>query len=258
MVRIKLNQIAGGAFLALALIGAQIAHADDKKTVLTRPLKAGVVTTYKATIKASVMGMDIVIEQSQKETIKSVKDDGTIVILSEDLGGKMTANGTEQEQKPGQPTTETRDKLGKLVDLVHEQDQGAPFTPEVQKLMSSIGELLMTDKEVGEGDSWETQLDNPVSKENKVKVKTTYQGIDKVAGVDLWKFKQTVEAIVDANGAKLAYETLEWVNPKDGLMEKTETKAKGVPSQIGTIDFTIAIQRVKAGDAAKADAKPDK
>ena len=256
MVRNQVNRIVGGAFLVLALVGAQHVRADDKKMALTRPLKAGTVTTYKATIKANVQGMDIILEQSQKQTIKSIKDNGNFVVYSEDLGGKITLNGTDQEQKPGAPSTETRDKLGKLIDLAHEQEPNAPFTQEIQKLMAATGELLLTDKEVGEGDSWDTTFDNPASKDNKVKIKTTYQGIDKVGGVDLWKFKQTSEAVVNADGSKMVNESTIWMNPKDGLMEKIDAKLKDVPTQFGPLELAMVIQRVKP--AAAADTKTDK
>ncbi len=249
MLRQPVYRMSGALMLAFALVGGHVARADGKKMVLTRPLKAGAVTTYKATIKANLQGMDIVIEQSQKQTIKSIKDDGTMAILSEDLGGTMKVNGAVQESKPGPPTTETRDKLGKLIEYTHEQSGQEPFSPEVQRLISSVGELLMTDKEVAEGDSWDTELDNPAFKDKKVKVKTTYQGIEKVGDVDLWKFKQTAEAVVNADGAKMVNESIIWLNPKDGLMEKLDGKVKDVPSQLGPLAFAIAISRVKAAPA---------
>ncbi len=252
MVRNPVCRALGGVLLALALMGAQNANADTKKMVLSRPLKVGGAVTYKATIKASVQGMDIVIEQTQKHTIKTVKDNGTVVTVSEDLGGVMKLNGMEQEQKPGAPTTETRDKLGKLVDFAHETDPGSPFAPDIQRLMASTSDIILSDKEVGEGDSWATELDNPASKENKAKVKTTYLGAEKVEGVELWKFKQTAEAVVNTDGTKITNEYTIWINPKDGLMEKLDGKVKDVPTQIGPVEFTIAVQRVKAAAAAKA------
>ena len=47
---------------------SQAVRADAKKMMLARPLKAGTVTTYKANIKANVQGMDVAIEQTQKQT----------------------------------------------------------------------------------------------------------------------------------------------------------------------------------------------
>ena len=250
MIRNQVKGVLGGMLFALTLIGIQNANAEAPKMMLARKLKAGVTTTYKATIKASVQGMDIVLEQSQKQTVKTVKDNGTTVVVSEDLGGVMKLNGMEQEQKPGAPTTETRDKLGKLLDYSHDQEQAAVFSPEIQKLMSATAELILTDKEVTEGDSWDTTLDNPASKENKVKVKTTYIGIEKVDGVDLWKFKQTTEAVVNTDGSKMVNESTIWINPKDGLMEKIDGKVKDVPTQLGPVDIAMVVQRVKAAGVA--------
>ena len=250
MFRNQVHGVLGGMLIALALIGTQTANAEGAKMAVTRKLKAGVTTTYKITIKANVQGMDIVLEQSQKQTVKTVKDNGTTVIVTDDLGGVMKLNGMEQEQKPGAPTTETRDKLGKLLDFSHEAEQTAVFSPEIQKLMSATAELILTDKEVAEGDSWETMLDNPASKENKVKVKSTYVGIEKVDGVDLWKFKQVTEAVVNADGSKMVNESTIWINPKDGLMEKTDGKVKDVPTQLGPVDIAMVVQRAKAAVGA--------
>jgi hypothetical protein len=113
----------------------------------------------------------------------------------------------------------------------------------------------LTDKEVAEGDTWETTFDNPASKDNKVKMKTTYLGAEKVGDLDLWKFKQTSEAVVNADGTKIVNESVIWMNPKDGLMEKLDGKYKDVPTQFGPVEFPINIQRVKP---AAADAKAAK
>src|SRR5207248_9768073 len=66
MVRNPIYGLFGGVLLAVALVGAQSANAEGAKMVLARKLKTGS-TTYKATIKTNVQGMDIEIEQSQKQ-----------------------------------------------------------------------------------------------------------------------------------------------------------------------------------------------
>ena len=254
MVRNQVNRLVCIMLACAALAGARNAHADDKKVMLKRTYKAMTVTTYKGTIKANIGGMDIEIQQKQKQTVKSVKENGNVVIVVEDLGS--TLNG--MEQPAGQPSTETRDKLGKLVDLVHDAGQNAPFTPEVEKVMSAVSDLILTDKEVAEGDSWETMLENAASKDHKIKIKTTYQGIDKVGGVELWKFKQVGEAVVNTDGSKMVNESTIWINPKDGLMEKMDAKLKEVPTtlpNVAPIDFTLAVERVKE---KAVDPKTDK
>jgi len=250
MTRNLMPRATCAALLAITLALAGNARADAKKMVLTRPLKAGTVANYKATIKANIMGTDAVIEQTRKQTIKEIKDNGNVVILSEDLGGTMKLGDQEQKQPAGPPATETRDKLGKLIEITQEQPENSPFTPEIQKLIAALGDLILTDKEVADGDTWETMLDNPASKDNKVKVKSTYQGIDKVEGVDLWKFKQISEAVVNADGTKMIVELAIWINPKDGLVEKVDGKTKDVPTQFGPIEFTLNLQRTKAEGSA--------
>jgi hypothetical protein len=249
MIRNVTPRATGALLLGLALTLAGAANADSKKMVVVRPLKAGASATYKATVKANVMGTDAVIERTQKQTIKEIKENGNVVILAEDLGGTMKLGAQEEKQPAGPPTTETRDKLGKLLSLTQDQQEASPFTPEIQKLIATVSDLILTEKEIGEGDNWETMLDNPASKDNKVKVTTTYQGTDKVDSVDLLKFKQVAEAVVNADGSKMVTEMTIWVNPKDGLLEKVDGKTKDVPTQFGPIEFTLALQRTKAAAA---------
>ena len=255
MLNPSMNRWMGGALIALALVSTQAVRADDKAVNLIVKPKVGAVTKYKSTIKATVMGMEINIETSEKMTIKEVKDNGDITVLTESLGGKMSVNGMEQDQPPTPPTTITRDKLGKLVDYKSEDQPGSPFSPEVQKLMVSISDTMLTDKDVKEGDTWDTEVDNPASKENKAKIKTTFLGIEKVDGVDCWKVKQSAEAIAGMNAEKMSYDATTWTNPKTGQPQKVEAKIKDVPTQFGPITFDMTMAVVK--NDKPADAKKD-
>ncbi|HLJ55735.1 MAG TPA: hypothetical protein VKT77_11920 [Chthonomonadaceae bacterium] len=240
-----------GALLGMALLAAA-AQAAGEKILLARHLKQGAVATYKGTIKTNLGGTDIELSLSQKQTIKVLKDNGTYVVLSEDLGGAIKVDGKEEPQMPSNPSTETRDKSGKLVDFAQELDANPVYTPEIHRLMIAMRELVLSDKEVAEGDAWDTLLDNPVIAESKAKVKTVYQGIDKIGGVDAWKFKQTAEAVVNADGSKMTNESTIWVNPKDGLTEKIEGKIKDLPTVTGPIDIVMTIVRARPADGAKA------
>lgn len=245
----------GGAFIALALVSAQAGRADDKTVNLIVKPKVGTVTKYKTKIKTSVSGTDIAIEESEKHTVKEVKDNGDVVLVSESLGGTISVGGMEMPQPATPPVTTTRSKLGKLLEFKTDEQPGSPFTPEVTRLIASISELVLNDKDVKENDSWESELDNPASKENKVKVKTTYVGMEKVDDVDCWKIKQSSEAVVGMNAEKMSCEFTAWVNPKTGVIQKSEGKMTDVPCQIPNVDkisFEI-VQTVDKGDTKKDD-----
>jgi hypothetical protein len=202
------NRVLGGALLAFALIGGQVARADDEKTVtlLVKP-KVGRVMRTKSVINTSVMGMDLVVNQSQKDTIKEVKDNGDVVAEIADEGTTISIGGMDQDQPAGPPFNYTRDKIGKIKEFKRAEENG--FTsPEIAKLMATLSAFILTDKAVKTNDTWQTELDNPAVKEKKITVKDTYLGIDKVDGKEYWKVKQTAEAIVDADGNKVSYEII--------------------------------------------------
>ncbi len=250
---LKSNRMLGGVLLAFALIGSQMARADDAKPVnlLVAP-KAGRVTRTQSVIKTSVMGMDLLITQTQKDTIKEVKDNGDFVTEIADEGSVVNIGGQEQNQPAVAPRTVTRDKFGKVKD-VKADDAGNFMAPEVAKIMTLLSTSILTDKAVKTNDTWQTELDNPAVKEKKITVKDTYLGIDKIDGKEYWKVKQTAEAIVDADGNKLSYEITQWLNPADGNTVKIEGTIKDVPTQVGALTMQITSKAIKADEKTKAD-----
>lgn len=253
----QLNRVLGGALLALTLLSGQMARADDEKTVnlLVKP-KLGHVTHKNTVIKTSVMGMDIVVNQNSKDTVKEVKENGDVVVEIVDEGSTLNVGGMDRDQPMAPPRTITRDKFGKVKEYKSEDIAGF-MTPEVSRLLSMIATSLLTDKLVKANDTWQTELDNPAVKEKKVTVKDTFLGIDKIDGKDYWKIKQTAEAAVDTDGGKMNYEITEWINPVDGEAFKIDGVIKDVPTQVGTITMQITSKSVKASEKSKPEpAKP--
>ena len=251
---LKSNRVLGGVLLAFALFGSQIAQADDEKPVnlLVTP-KAGRVTRTQSVIKTSVMGMDLLITQTQKDTIKEVKDNGDFVTEIADEGSVVNIGGQEQNQPAVAPRTITRDKFGKVKE-VKADDASGFMAPEVSKIMTALSTSILTDKAVKTKDTWQTDLENPAVKEKKITVKDTYLGLDKIDGKDYWKIKQTAEAIVDADGNKLSYDITEWINPADGNTVKIEGTIKDVPTQVGPLTMQITSKAIKSDEKAKTDA----
>lgn len=260
---LKANRVLGGAFLALALLAGQVARAQDEKAVnlVVKP-KAGLVTRAVTTIKTSAMGMDIIVTQTQKDTVKEVKENGDVVVEVADEGSVLNIGGTDRDQPASPAFTITRSKLG-IVKESKREDASGFMTPEVGRLMTSLSSSIYPDKLVKTNDTWQTELENPAVKEKKITVKGTYLGLDKVEGKDYWKIKQSAEAFVDADGAKMSYEILQWINPKDGTLFKLEGTIKDVPTQVGPLTMQITSKALKLDEKVKpepkkADDKTDK
>ena len=255
----KPNRVLGAALVAFALLGSRTAHADTEKAVnlMVKP-RVGHTTRSKSVVKMTVMGRDLVITELEKDVVKEVKVNGDVVYENIHEGGTVSANGTETDQ-PASPTrTKTYDKFGKLKDYKNEDNSGFT-TPEVSALMESITTWILTDKPVKTNDTWETELENPVVKDKKVVVKSTYLGVEKVDGKDFWKLKQSTEAASDAEGGKIVYDCTEWVDPANGDTFKFEGTVKNLPTQFGPLTIHITTQALKADAKNKAEAaKPIK
>lgn len=257
----KLNHLLGGAALAFALVSSPMARADDEKAVslIVKP-KAGHITRTKTVIKTNFNGMDIVVNQAQKDTVKEIKENGDVVVEITDEGSTVTYGGTDHDTPAAAPRTITRDKVGKVKEYKSE-DQPGFMTPEVSKLMSVVSTFILTEKAVKKDDTWQTEIENPAVKAKKITVKGTYLGIEKIDGKDYWKIKQTTEAVVDTDGSKMTYDVTEWVNPADGEAVKIEGTVKDVPTQVGPLTMQMTSKVVKADDKEiptpkKPEAKP--
>jgi hypothetical protein len=255
----KTNVVLAGVVCAFALVGAQRVWAeekDEKPVTLAQTYKEGDAQRYKIEIQANVSVGDVTITQTNKVTVKEVKKTGDIVLVRTDEGGTFAFGGQEQPTQIGPPVTVTRDKMGRQLDFKHEEIAQNPFSPSVELLNAQLNELLLPDKPVKPKDTWQTELDNPVVEKKKIIVKGTFLGTEKVMGVELWKVKQTAEAVVDPNGSKCTTETTFWLDPANGHIIKMENDVKGIPTiQYGTMSWIYKMAAIKPGDEKKGDEK---
>ncbi|HLK55509.1 MAG TPA: hypothetical protein VKU00_03040, partial [Chthonomonadaceae bacterium] len=197
-----------GALALLALVGQPALRADDgadaaKPTTLTNPVKVKDTFQYKSTLSVSAGGADVVVEQGRKYTVKEIKDNGDIVYVVADLGGKFSINGGDMDIPPGASVTLTQDKTGKIIDYKPDANDQNPYLSDTtQYLVAMVDHIILPDKPVKPGDSWKTEAKNPAAKDKKVSIKTTFVGLDKVDGMPAWKIKQTLEAETE-DGSKM-------------------------------------------------------
>jgi hypothetical protein len=247
----KRNLALYSALLAFALLAGQVARADDAAAVtLGFKPKLGRVSRSKTVIKTTVMGMDVIVNQTQKSTVKEVKENGDFILEVVDEGSTINIGGTEQDQPAGMPRTITRDKFGKVKEA-KEVEGGGFMAPEISKLMTLLSTSIFADKAVKVDDTWQTELENPAVKEKKVTVKDTFLGIEKIDGKEYWKIKQTADAVLDADGSKMTYSFTAWLNPVDGEAFKVEGTVKDVPTQVGALTMEITSKSLPANDKEK-------
>jgi hypothetical protein len=219
-------------------------RADDAVT-LTRTYKEGTVLKYKTVNKVDANGMDVVLKHGDKITVKEIKPDGQVVTEHATGAGTLTIGGQDQEVPAGAPVTETYDKTGKLATYKADHADETYMSAPVQNLLEIAAHVILTDKPVKTGDTWQTEVDNPAVKGKKITIKGTYLGIEKKDGVDLWKIKQTLEADTGADGAKLTAEQTSYLDPADGHDVKSTADIKGVPTMYGVLNFKVEVALAK-------------
>lgn len=245
----SLYRTAAAACLVLAMFGAA-ALADDKPVTITHTPKEGDVGRFKTVINAEILGMQLVVTQESKHTIKEVKKNGDIVTVIKNEKTVVSVGGMEQPNPGDAPeVTEIRDKYGKLIEFKAPEIPGNPFSPDVQLMMAKLSDVIFSEREVKTGDTWNTEVENPIVKTEKAKVKTTYLGTEKVDGKDVAKIKQTAEAATKSEAKKMSGEMTYWVEPATGKLVKAEGKMTDVPiSPMGMdllMTFTMKIEPIK-------------
>jgi hypothetical protein len=256
--------IAVGALCGLILTGPMAVFAETSTSVarmqdamtLTRKVKAGDSVRYKTTLTLSANGADVTVEQNRKQTVKEVKESGETVTEITGEGDKLTVNGETNDIPPTAATTVTLDKSGKILSYKPAAADDPYLSTSTLHLLTLAEEIIFPDKAVKTGDSWKTEVDNPAVKEKKVVITTTFVGIEKVDGADVWKVKQTLEAET-AGGGSLKSEMTALVETTTGQTLSAEQSVTGVPtSELGALDWKAKLVRVKAEAAKPEVAKP--
>lgn len=231
---------------ALLLFAGGMSRADEKAAVnLARNVKVGDTVRQKITVSASVNGMDVTVVEIAKTTAKEIDKKGNITWMQEVESSKINVGGNELDGPATPPVNQVRDKNNKLVEFKAPEAAQEIMSPEVQKITAMGAEIILSEKAATADDSWTTEFENPIVKDKKVTVKTTFLGVDKVDGKDYWKFKQIASAATDKD-SKTTSEMTAWLNPETGTMFKMEASVKDVPTtQAGPISLTMKLETLK-------------
>jgi hypothetical protein len=237
--------VAAFAVSSVAVSMPAIARADDSPVTMKYIAKVGDVEHQQVLMKAMVQGIDAVVKNTQKRTVKDVKDTGETTYLVTDEGGTMTLMGNDQVQPAGPDVTIKRDKTGKIIDWKPAMDINGALSPELMRTLAQLYTLILPTDAVKTNDKWKVELDNPLFKDKKIKIENTYLGLEKVDGVSLWKIKQTTSVPTDGEGGIATFEGTFWLKPETAQAIKIEGAAKEVPSQFGKLSFTVVVSPVK-------------
>ena len=234
-----------------------ISRADDPKednskvmpvavpVKIARSYKLDELVHYDVTMKLNIAGAEILIVTGNKITAKETKKDGSVVVLEEPELMKITSGGVTQKAPGNKPWKEVRDNRGILKDYIVDDDPAAVTSPNGLRLVASMSDVLLPEKEVKSGESWETEIDNPTRTNKKYKIKSTLLGIEKIDGVDYLKIDQMAEAAFEIESSKMSYHLIAWVDPANGQMFKIHGVLKGLPTQSGSIGWDMSMQRTK-------------
>jgi len=154
-------------FLPAALLAIGIAAYAQDSVSLARKFKEGDIVRFKSTVNASVMGGEAVVTSTSKLTVKQVKDNGDITVSILDEGGKLSFGGQDQDLPAGPEVVETRDKNGRIKKLEFPSGGQEFMTPEIRQLTAILGEVMLAEKPVKEGDNWTAEVENPAVKSKK-------------------------------------------------------------------------------------------
>jgi hypothetical protein len=238
------NRITLG-ILPLALLAAVPLRADDKPVTLSRAFKKGDVIRMKIETLIDGNAGGAQVKLTSKSMVKEVKENGQVVVELQDEAGKLTLNGSDMDIPAGPITTLTYDKAGKLIDF--KSEDGGVITPVTARQLEIMRMPILVEREVKAGDSWESEFDNPALKGKKFNVKTTFLGLDKLDGVDLWKVQQKGAPEIDSIGAKMGFEATYWLDPASGQTVRADVKITDEPTtQYGTHSLTTKVTRIKA------------
>jgi hypothetical protein len=230
--------------LPLALMAAMPVRADEKPVTLARTFKKGDVSRIKIETAIDGDGSGVMLKLTSKTTVKDVKDNGQVVIETQDEAGVLTLNGSDMDIPAGPVTTLTFDKTGKLIDF--KSEEGGVITPETLRQLEIMRMPILADKEVKASDSWQSEFDNPAVKGKKFTVKSTFIGTDKVDGADLWKVRQEGAPEIDAADAKMGFDATYWLDPATGQIVKAEVKIKDQPTTMyGPHSMVTKVTRIK-------------
>lgn len=135
-------------------------------------------------------------------TVREVKPNGDVVFRL------AVSNGTAH----GSAYTLVKNRLGKPLRIAIEAE--CVSGQEINLLSFATQSLLLPDRPVKVGETWQTEVENPIAPGSTFTVKTTWLGTEAIHGKRHWKFLQSAGNLPLGEESALSAETVFWFDPR--------------------------------------------
>jgi len=260
---------AGAAALTATLLccGAVSAMAQDTYSwVWTQ--KAGDIAKFRTYVRITARQADnsgdivITTRSESRHDTKAVAEDGTITYEQLDEKAEAILNGAPIPPAAGgpKPVTITLGKNGVMAKRVN--PAADPFDRS-QKSIIALMAMPAPTKPVAMGESWKTDIPNPLMKGKIITITSTLVGKDKVLGKDAIRVKQesSFPSVFGADENETVVVKGEyWLDAKDYSLLKMAYNVKNpvLPFPAAKIESTGLVHRIVAGVNDKEDADGEK
>lgn len=190
----------------------------------------------KAALKLTLSGNDIPIEalSTTKHEVKEVADNGDVTTVETSESSKVSYLGMDIENaEPDRKVTEVVNKTGVVIKRTIENSQQADAA--LEKL-SFIGASFPTPpKPVKIGDTWKTEINNPLVEGKKVTVTSKLTGKEKIKDVETLVVKVEVAVPPSAEATEKDHVkmiTTYYVNPQEGRLVRVKGSIENAPFDV--------------------------
>jgi len=180
------------ALITVAGLNAARVDAADETYSWTFQFKPGQVDRFRTYMQVTGRQGDdsgdiaLAIKSASRHDVKDVTADGTATWEQLDEQSDATVDGKAVEKKGDgpKPVTITFAKNGLLLKRVN---PAADPSSRAELTIVAIQSMPVPEKPVKVGESWTAEIPNPVVKGNKITVKSTLAGVEKLLGTDALK-----------------------------------------------------------------------
>ncbi len=232
--------------LTLPFTAGNVAKADEGTTYSWSLLrKKGEILRYRQRVIVSGAlpdgtNLDVHLKSISKQEVKDVSEKGDALVVETVESRSIVVNGNAFPDDPSTYTTikRTFSKNGLVLKSVVEN--ATPGSETLTQMSSMLGATPVPDKAVKIGDNWTTEIENAVIPGKKLKLFSTADSIEKVAGTETLKIKVKLSFPIKADAIEADYVKVEGsysIDTKTGkLMRASYTVDNSyIPSPVGEL-----------------------
>ncbi len=250
---------------ALFLFGSQ--DAPKVTPPWTFVYQKGEIARYRTYIKADGRNIEdtepikIRMRTNSKNEVKEVTDMGVATWEQLDEKVMLVINGMEipSPSKP-RPVTVVFGPSGMVVKRTN--PGGDPFNPS-EKSLGMLNSFPAPTLGVKPGDSWKLEVPNPVLKNRKVSISSTFLGTEKVMGIESVKCKQILDfpTAYGTDPADICHvEATYWLDSKNHQLLRASVLTKNalLPFPTKNMEVSLLVSKIISGQNETEDPDGEK